>query len=274
MKISKTVAVYVLVGLVLSLALGNLVYKYAYSQGFNTGADFGYSKGADFGYLAGQNATLMSIQGFLRSGGVAFNFTQKPDGSYTVTLANYNENGQGVETTASLSAATFEVLNKTFYHKTPEWKVNLYVSLETSHGNSEFAAGNMLTDQFENMTRDVWAFNNGSAWSPAFGPAQWMSCGNATIASSLTTITEVASGGGSRGGNDSVVQWSYQSHSAFNVTKKFTFTATNTIDAMGLYWSAAGNSLVAAAPLPQSTLFNAGDNATGVWVLCNSASGN
>jgi len=262
----KTFAVTLLIA---CLAVGVGVY-----EAYHWGLSDGFSSGADVGYLKGQDATLTSMQGFLRSGGIAFNFTEKPDGSYTVTLANYNENGQGVETTASLSAATFDILNKTFYHKTPEWKVNLYVSLETSRGNSEFASGNMLTDQFENMTRDVWAFNNGSAWSPAFGPAQWMSCGNATVASSLTTITEISSGGGARGGNDSVVQWSYQSHSAFNVTKKFTFTATHTINAMGLYWSSTGNSLVAAAALPQSTLFNSGDNATGVWILENNCAGN
>lgn len=265
--------IFVIVMLSVILAASVISYE-GWINGYSRGQTDGFIFGMNQGYFNGQNATLTSLQGFLKSGGIAFNFTQKLDGSYTVTLANYNENGQGVETTASLSAATFDILNKTFYHKTPEWKVNLYVTMERSTGDSSFATGNMLTDQFENMTRDVWAFNNGSVWSPAFGPAQWMSCGNATIASSLTSITEVASGGGARGGNDSVVRWSYQSHSAFNVTKKFTFTATNTINAMGLYWSAAGNSLVAAAPLPQSTLFNANDNCTGIWVIENAAAGN
>lgn len=161
-------------------------------------------------------------------------------------------------------------------HRTPELKVNLYLKIETAYGTENLAVGNMLTNQFENMTRDVWAFNNGSAWSPAFGPLQWMACGNSTIASSKVILdTEVtANHGGARVANDTCIQWSYGSHSAFNVTKKFTFNDTETINAMGLYWSSSGNSLGALAALPSSTQFNSGDNATGVWVIEDAAAGN
>jgi hypothetical protein len=153
-------------------------------------------------------------------------------------------------------------------HKTPSGIDNVYWLVERADGSSFTAvSGNMMTDQYENMTRDILGWYNGSDWSPAAAGLQYVALGNASISSALTSITDATTAGFERVGNDSCVQWSYGGHSAFNVTKKFTATATINVNAAGFYWDASGNSLGAAAALPQATTFNTGDNCTVVEVI-------
>jgi len=141
-------------------------------------------------------------------------------------------------------------------HKTPKVTGNVYVTIESPMGVYDALEGNVITDIGENATR-----------YGVCGVAvnvNYIAIGNSTIAQTKTKLdTEYT-----RSVADSRVFWTSNGDYAFNITKKFTFTGTVTLNAVAAHWSgtANANDAYALAAITQTT-FQANWNLTITWVF-------
>lgn len=152
-------------------------------------------------------------------------------------------------------------------HKNPKINYNVIVLKDgTQIGDYQ---GNTITDIGETFIRD-WTGLAGSGNTTSRTAVQYISLSN--DASPLQTWTklpnEVASNGFDRQ-LATVVGWTNAGDSAWNLTKDFTCTGTQTLQTAGAQWSATGSSdgnLFACASFTQ-TAFSAGDHLTIIWVF-------
>jgi hypothetical protein len=141
-------------------------------------------------------------------------------------------------------------------HKIPKVTGNVYVTIESPMGVSGFVEGNVITDIGENAT--MYGVCNVAV------NVNYIAIGNSTIAQTNTKLdTEY-----SRSVADSRVFWISNGDSAFNITKKFTFTETVTLNAAAAHWSgtANANDCYALAAITQTT-FQSNWNLTITWVF-------
>lgn len=151
-------------------------------------------------------------------------------------------------------------------HKEPEYSANVFVIFETASGTHSAPVGNVITDIGEQYARNILGFDNVTSNNAT----QWISLGNATAAASLTKLTTEATGSGfARAANDTCVAWNNGTDYAYNVSKKFTASATIRVDATGLHWNPTGDSdsnMFACADITATT-FESNDNCTITWVI-------
>jgi hypothetical protein len=150
-------------------------------------------------------------------------------------------------------------------HRSPQAKANVFMFKESARGYEEIATGNVITDIGETYIRNAIGFNNVTGMDVT----KYISLGNASVAQTLTKLTTEATTGGFTRATGTVDAWVNSGDSSYNVTKKFTASATMTINAAGLHWIATGDSsdnLFAAGAITQTT-FNANDNCTIVWSI-------
>jgi hypothetical protein len=135
-------------------------------------------------------------------------------------------------------------------------KANVYFTVESANGVSDWFTGNVITDIGENAT--LYGVS-GVAFD-----VKYISIGNATASQTLTQLTQEYA----RSVADSVTYWVYSGDYAKNVTKKFTFSETVTLNAAGLHWASSGNgNMYAVANFPSQQTFQANWNLTITWML-------
>ena len=149
-----------------------------------------------------------------------------------------------------------QVFNSYSAHKTPQINDNIFIQIERTTGTEYLTAGNLITNIGENYTRN--ALSGGGT----VANVSYISIGNATAAVALTELTsEYVRVVGT------VSNWTYSGDASFNVTATYTFTETQTLDAIGAHWVNTGNlNLYAVADVTETT-FNADDNATITWMF-------
>jgi hypothetical protein len=141
-------------------------------------------------------------------------------------------------------------------HKTPKVMGNVYVTIESPMGVYDALEGNVITDIGENATR--YGVCNVAV------NVNYIAVGNSTVAQTKTKLdTEYT-----RSAADSRVFWISSGDYAFNITKKFTFAGTVTLNAAAAHWSATANAndAYALAAITQTT-FQSGWNLTIMWVF-------
>jgi len=141
-------------------------------------------------------------------------------------------------------------------HKTPKVTGNVYVTIESPMGVYDLLEGNVITDIGENATR--YGVCNVAV------DVNYIAVGNSTISQTNTKLdTEYT-----RSAADSRVFWTSSGDYAFNITKKFTFTQTVTLNAAAAHWSgtANANDAYALAAITQTT-FQSSWNLTITWVF-------
>ena len=143
-------------------------------------------------------------------------------------------------------------------HHNPTLKANVFIIFETASGKDEFATGNVITNIGENYTRC--AFSRGGTWSKV----EYISIGNATASASLTQLTTEYDRK-----QGTIAEWVNNGDYAFNVTYKWTFSSTVTLNCAGAHWGSSGDgNLYAVANFPSGAqTFNSGDNCTVKWVF-------
>jgi hypothetical protein len=141
-------------------------------------------------------------------------------------------------------------------HKTPKVVGNVYVTIESPMDVYDFCEGNVITDIGENATR--YGVCNVAV------NVNYIAVGNSTIDQTKTKLdTEYT-----RSAADSRDFWASSGDYAFNITKKFTFTETVTLNAVAAHWSATANAddAYALAAITQTT-FGPNWNLTITWVF-------
>ena len=137
------------------------------------------------------------------------------------------------------------------------YKANVFIGYELFSGNSEFETHNVVTDIGEAQI-ELRCSTNGTY--VFFG---YISIGNATASASLTQLTTQYDRK-----LGTVVRWTNGGDSAFNVTYKWTFTETVSLNCAGNHWADSGdNNMGAVANFPTGAqIFNANENLTARWV--------
>jgi hypothetical protein len=141
-------------------------------------------------------------------------------------------------------------------HKIPKVTGNVYVTIESPMGVYDVLEGNVITDIGENAT--MYGVCNVAV------DVKYIAIGNSTIDQTKTKLdTEYT-----RSVADNRVFWTSNGDYAFNITKKFTFTETVTLNAAAAHWSATANAndCYALATITQTT-FQANWNLTITWVF-------
>lgn len=136
---------------------------------------------------------------------------------------------------------------------------NVYVTIETATGVQDVPIHNVITAIGEQQVATRMRV------SGSYNPVQFISIGNATASRSLTKLTQEHS----RAQGTVSSLWSYGGYAAFNVTKKFTFTGTVTLNACGAHWEGTANSdnnMYAVANFQQTT-FQQNWNLTITWIF-------
>jgi len=140
-------------------------------------------------------------------------------------------------------------------HKTPRVAGNVYVTIESPTGMYDVLESNIITDIGEQAVR------NGVCGSAV--DVKYIALGNSTVSQSKMKLdVEYARAEASR------VTWIKDGDYAFNITRKFTFTETVTLNAAAAHWSgnANANDCFALANFQQTT-FQANWNLTITWVF-------
>lgn len=163
---------------------------------------------------------------------------------------------------------TYAALNfPSFGHHDPRVSANVHITIEDSFGTHELSAGNVITNLAENEIRNYLAFGNSTMGT---NKTDYISLGNATVAATLTKITNECDNSSAFGrAQGTVASWYNGTDFAYNVTKTFTANASVTIDTAGLNWFSTDQSdlnLFAVAAITQ-TAFASNDNCTITWVV-------
>lgn len=153
------------------------------------------------------------------------------------------------------------------FHRDPQVHANVFVIHESMSGKETIPVGNVITDIAENTLRDRLAFANSTIGS---NMTDYISLGNATVAATLTKITDECDNSSAFGrAQGTVSAWYNGTDYAYNVTKTFMANATVTINTAGLNWFStdqSDNNLFAVAAITQ-TAFAVNDNCTITWVI-------
>lgn len=151
-------------------------------------------------------------------------------------------------------------------HRDPQARANVHILFETARGDWGWDSGNVITDIGERYVRNIIGFDNVTANNAT----KWISLSN--VGSPLATWTELdteVNANGFTRALGTVTSWMNGTDYAFNVTKKFTASGTQTLQCAGLQWNdtpESDNNLFAAAVFSQ-TEFTSGDNCTITWVI-------
>ena len=139
-------------------------------------------------------------------------------------------------------------------HKSPKVAGNVYVTVESPMGVYSLLEGNVITDIGENATR--YGVCNAAV------NVNYIAIGNSTIAQTKTKLDSEYT----RSVADSRIFWVSNGDYAFNITKKFTFTETVTLNAAAAHWSGTANAqdCFALASFTQTT-FQLNWNLTITW---------
>ena len=149
-------------------------------------------------------------------------------------------------------------------HQPQRIGANVYVTIETPMGIQAVPIENVIT------TIGLQQAATRFRVSGTYTACQYISIGNATASASLTKLTTEYT----RAQGTVSSLWTYNGNPAFNVTKKFTFTGTVTLNAAGIHWDGTANSdnnMYACANFQQTTFQN-NWNLTITWILAYSSS--
>jgi hypothetical protein len=149
-------------------------------------------------------------------------------------------------------------------HQPQRIGANVYVTIETPMGVQAIPIENVIT------TIGLQQAATRFMTSGTYTACQYISIGNATASASLTKLTQEYT----RAQGTVSSLWTYNGNPAFNVTKKFTFTGTVTLNAAGIHWDGTANSdnnMYACANFQQTT-FQQNWNLTITWILAYSSS--
>jgi len=136
----------------------------------------------------------------------------------------------------------------------------VFFIVETPEGKATLATHNVITDIGEMRLRNMTS-QGGTSYANA---VKWISIGNATASKTLTQLTvEYDRQQGT------VTEWINNGDYAYNLTRKWTFTETVTLDCAGAHWDSAGDgNLFAVANFPfGSQTFHANWNLTVIWII-------
>lgn len=150
-------------------------------------------------------------------------------------------------------------------HKEPEYSANVFVIFETASGTHSRQIGNVITNIGERYARNILGFDNVTSNNAT----KWISLGNATAGTSLTKLTTEATSSGFERALATDVSWMNGTDYAYNMSHKFTASATIRVDATGLHWNPTGdsdNNMFACADITATT-FESNDNCTITWVI-------
>jgi hypothetical protein len=144
-------------------------------------------------------------------------------------------------------------------HKPQHVGANVFVTVETPMGVQAVSVGNVITDIGEQEAAKRFQSTG------TYNATKYISIGNATVSQTLTKLTVEFD---RQEGTVSNL-WIYNGDAAFNVTKKFTFTGTVTLNAVGIHWNptvGSDGNMYACANFQQTT-FGANWNLTITWIL-------
>lgn len=136
-------------------------------------------------------------------------------------------------------------------HQPMRAKANVFITIQTEMGTYHLLESNKITDIGENATR--------YGVCGAAVDVKYISLGNSTIEQTNTKLDSEADTAGATRAAGTRSFWISGGDYAFNVTKKFTFTGTITLNATGLHWSGESKSdgnLFALASFTQTTFQN------------------
>lgn len=152
-------------------------------------------------------------------------------------------------------------------HRNPSVKANVYMFKETVDGVEILPSGNVITNIGEEYVRDILGFDNVTGHNAT----KWISlCNAGTPDATWTQLdTEINANGFTRA-LGTVVAWMNGTDYAYNVTKKFTATASQQLKNAGLQWRdtpVSDSNLFACAALSEQTTFESGSNCTILWCI-------
>jgi len=133
---------------------------------------------------------------------------------------------------------------------------NVFITIETPMGIREIPIHNVITDIGEQQAAERFRTDG------SYTALKYISIGNATASASLTQLTTEYT----RAEGTISDLWTYNGDSAFNCTKKFTFTETVTLNAAGWHWASTGNNNMYAVANFDQTTFQANWNLTITWI--------
>jgi len=143
-------------------------------------------------------------------------------------------------------------------HQPSRQGANVFLTIESDVGVYDLQIGNVITDIGENQTSYA---HGGNALN-----VSWISIGNATAGVSLTKLTTEYD----RDPVDSIVYGISGGDYNRNVTRKFTFTETVTLNCAGVQWlvtAGSDNNLFACADFTTQTTFALDWNLTITWAF-------
>lgn len=153
------------------------------------------------------------------------------------------------------------------FHRDPQLQANVYVIHESVSGTEVIPVGNVITNLAENAVRDSLGFGNSTLYT---NKTDYISLGNATVAQTLTKVTDECDNASNFARKQGTVSaWYNGTDYAYNVTATWTANATVTINTTGLNWFStdqSDNNLFAVAAITE-TAFASSDNCTITWVI-------
>ena len=139
---------------------------------------------------------------------------------------------------------------------------NVFFTVESPMGTYDLLAGNLITDIGESQV-----CTRGRAGATYVAISYVSLSNDATLLAAWTQLpNEAATLGATRALGTISAEWAYSGDSAYNVTKKFTFTGDITLQCAGGNWASSGdNNLYSAAAFTQTAFAN-NWNLTITWV--------
>jgi hypothetical protein len=181
----------------------------------------------------------------------------------------------------SLSRLPNALTETHIFNSSPRVSGGVYFVFQMWNGTYTYYEPDLITTVGEQYDAEIFynasAIDGGTALTGL--NETYFSYGNATVATSLTQLTQEASNSGfARSLPDSTpIQWLNGGHYAMNFTHSATCTANITLNVVGIQWSGvpgSNNNLYAAFPLPQSTLFRPNDVLNATWLRTANSAGN
>ena len=146
------------------------------------------------------------------------------------------------------------VLNKR--HQPIGPSANVFVTVQTEFGVYDIATGNVITNIGERYVRNILGFDNVTAHNAT----KWITLSNdASPVQTWTKLPTEATTYGAGRALGTVSAWVSAGDYSYNVTKKFTFTGSITLQCTGTQWSgvaSSDNNLFACAAFTQTAFAN------------------
>jgi hypothetical protein len=235
------------------------IFTLAFNFGYDNGSRDGWNTGWTHGYGKGQQDTLVDIQAIFKAGAITFNWTQQPDGSYTIQILRFDGNTM-MEETASINAATFKVLNTSGLigdnHKPPVISVNFAWSFQIAEGlgvkEMSGSSGNLITDIGNQYVCNLTVNRAGmTGFTYGNNGTFYIALGNGTsLAYADTKLTQEFASSDTGFKRSAALTPTFATGSGigngiyanFTVTNKFTATVADCINATSLQWSGVAQS--------------------------------